>query len=102
MRSATSFDAPDACPLYCGRVISDVNAKAPTPEWMKRRLERSGLRSISALVDITNYVMLESGQPLHAFDNAKLNGAIHARLAQKGERIQLLNEQSSNCRTMSC
>jgi phenylalanyl-tRNA synthetase beta chain len=88
------LDAPDACPLYCGRVISDVNAKAPTPEWMKRRLERSGLRSISALVDITNYVMLELGQPLHAFDNAKLNGAIHARLARKGERIQLLNEQS--------
>jgi phenylalanyl-tRNA synthetase beta chain len=88
------LDAPDACPLYCGRVISDVNAKAPTPEWMKRRLERSGLRSISALVDITNYVMLELGQPLHAFDNAKLNGAIHARLAKKGERIQLLNEQS--------
>jgi len=88
------LDAPDACPLYCGRVISDVDAKAATPEWMKRRLERSGLRSISALVDITNYVMLELGQPLHAFDNAKLNGAIHARLAKKGERIQLLNEQS--------
>ncbi len=87
------LDAPDACPLYCGRVIAGVDAKAPTPEWMRRRLERSGLRSISALVDITNYVMLEMGQPLHAFDNAKLDGAIHARLAQAGEKILLLNEQ---------
>ncbi len=88
------LDAPEACPLYCGRIISGVNAKTPTPEWMKRRLERSGIRSISALVDITNYVMLELGQPLHAFDNAKLTGAIHARLARPGENIQLLNEQT--------
>ena len=88
------LDAPDACPLYCGRVIAGVDAKAPTPEWMKRRLERSGIRSISALVDITNYVMLETGQPLHAFDNEKLAGAIHARLARPGEKILLLNEQT--------
>jgi len=88
------LDAPEACPLYCGRVISGVNAKAPTPEWMKRCLERSGIRSISALVDITNYVMLELGQPLHAFDNAKLEGAIHARLAAPQEKILLLNEQT--------
>ena len=86
------LDAPEACPLYFGRVIAGVNAKAATPDWMKRRLERSGLRSISALVDITNYVMLELGQPLHAFDNTKLDGAIHARLARDGEKIQLLNE----------
>ena len=88
------LDAADACPLYCGRVISGVNARAATPEWMKRRLERSGIRSISALVDITNYVMLEQGQPLHAFDNTKLEGAIHARMARAGEEIQLLNEQT--------
>ncbi len=88
------LDAPEACPLYCGRVITDVNARAETPEWMKRRLERSGIRSISALVDITNYVMLEVGQPLHAFDNKKLEGAIHARMAQAGEKILLLNEQT--------
>lgn len=88
------LDAPDACARYCGRVISGVNAKAATPDWMKRRLERSGIRSISALVDVTNYVMLELGQPLHAFDNTKLNGAIHARMAQPGETLLLLNEQT--------
>ena len=88
------LDAPEACPLYCGRVIAGVDARAATPDWMKRRLERSGIRSISALVDITNYVMLELGQPLHAFDNTKLEGAIHARLAKADEKIQLLNEQT--------
>ncbi len=88
------LDAPDACPRYCGRVIAGVDAKAPTPEWMKRRLERSGIRPISSLVDITNYVMLELGQPLHAFDNAKLEGAVHARMARAGETLLLLNEQT--------
>ena len=88
------LDAPDACPLYCGRVIAGVDARAPTPEWMKRRIERSGLRAISALVDITNFVMLELGQPLHAFDNSTLDGAIHARMARPGEEIVLLNEQT--------
>lgn len=88
-------DAPEACPRYCGRVIAGVNAKATTPVWMRRRLERSGLRSISAVVDITNYVLLELGQPLHAFDLAKLNGDIQVRMATKGENIALLNEQTA-------
>ncbi|MDQ5947190.1 MAG: phenylalanyl-tRNA synthetase beta chain, partial [Pseudomonadota bacterium] len=88
------LDAPQACPRYCGRIVSGVNAKAPTPEWMKRRIERSGVRAISALVDITNYVMLELGQPLHAFDNNKLSGTIHARMATPGEKLLLLNEQT--------
>jgi phenylalanyl-tRNA synthetase beta chain len=88
------LDAPQACPRYCGRVVMGLNAKAPTPEWMKRRIERSGIRAISSLVDITNYVMLELGQPLHAFDNAKLSGAIHARMAKPGEKLLLLNEQT--------
>ncbi len=92
-RRSIVLEAPEACPLYCGRVIHGVNARALTPEWMKRRLERSGIRSISALVDITNYVMLELGQPLHAFDNTQLEGTIHARMAHAGEKIQLLNEQ---------
>ena len=90
------LDAPAACPLYCGRIIQGVDAKAPTPEWMKRRLERSGIRAISALVDVTNYVMLELGQPLHAFDNAKLSGVVHARMARPGEKLLLLNEQTVN------
>lgn len=89
-----ALGAPQACPRYCGRVIAGVNAKAPTPGWMMRRLERSGIRPISALVDITNYVMLELGQPLHAFDNGKIDGTIHARMAKAGEQILLLNEQT--------
>ncbi len=88
------LDAPAACPRYCGRIVRGVNAKAATPEWLKRRLERCGVRSISALVDVTNYVMLELGQPLHAFDDAKLSGAIHVRYPQAGERLLLLNGQT--------
>ena len=88
------LDAPEKCPRYCGRVISGVNAKASTPGWMKDRLKRAGLRPIHALVDITNYVMLELGQPLHAFDNAHLSGAIHVRLPRPGEELLLLNEQA--------
>ena len=86
-------DAVAACPLYTGRVISGVNAKAVTPAWMVRRLERSGLRCISALVDVTNYVLLEMGQPLHAFDLNKLDGGIEVRFARSGEKLRLLNEQ---------
>ena len=91
---AVVLDAPTACPLYYGRIVKGVDAKAPTPEWIKRRLERSGIRAISALVDITNYVMLELGQPLHAFDNTRLEGRVHARMAQPEEKLLLLNEQT--------
>jgi len=83
---------PDACPLYSGRIIRGINPDIETPLWMKQRLERSGLRSINAVVDITNYVLLETGQPMHAFDLAKLDGDIHVRYAKSGEPIQLLNE----------
>ncbi|MDR2166048.1 MAG: phenylalanine--tRNA ligase subunit beta [Zoogloeaceae bacterium] len=93
-RRAVRLDAPAACPRYCGRVIEDVDARAPTPEWMRRRLERSGVRCISALVDVTNYVLLELGQPLHAFDAQKLSRAIHVRTARSGEQLRLLNEQT--------
>jgi phenylalanyl-tRNA synthetase beta chain len=85
--------AAAACPRYSGRVIAGVNAAAVTPAWMVKRLERCGLRSISALVDVTNYVLLELGQPLHAFDLNKLNGDIEVRFARAGESLRLLNEQ---------
>jgi len=88
------LDAPQACPRYCGRIVRGVNAKAPTPDWMKQRIERCGVRSISILVDVTNYVMLELGQPLHAFDDAELQGAIHVRYPVAGEQLLLLNEQT--------
>ena len=88
-----TLTAPEACPRYAGRVVKHVNQAAATPDWMKQRLERSGVRSISAIVDITNYVLLELGQPMHAFDLAKLNGNIQVRFAQAGETLKLLNEK---------
>jgi phenylalanyl-tRNA synthetase beta chain len=86
-------DETNACPRYCGRLITGVKAQTKTPDWIMRRLERSGLRSISAIVDITNYVLLEIGQPLHAFDAAKLQGDIRVRFANKNEKLTLLNQQ---------
>lgn len=94
-RLEVKIDAPAACPLYTGRLIQGVDASAATPDWMVSRLERGGVRSISAIVDITNYVLLEMGQPLHAFDAAKLQGGIDVRLARPGERLELLNQQQA-------
>ena len=83
----------EGCPRYLGRVIKNVNTKAATPAWMERALARSGIRQHSILVDITNYVLMELGQPLHAFDGAKVQGAVHVRQATAGEKLVLLNEQ---------
>jgi phenylalanyl-tRNA synthetase beta chain len=85
---------PEGCGRFTGRVIRGVDAKAATPQWMKDRLERAGQRSISALVDVTNYVMLELGRPLHVYDLDKLKGTIDVRWGRKGEKVLLLNEQT--------
>ncbi|HRF44465.1 MAG TPA: phenylalanine--tRNA ligase subunit beta [Candidatus Competibacteraceae bacterium] len=82
---------PAACPRYVGRVIRNVNPTAETPLWMKERLRRVGIRSLGPLVDITNYVMLELGQPMHAFDLNRLTGGIEVRYARPGDRLELLN-----------
>jgi len=82
------------CGRFAGRVLSNVNAAAPTPAWMRERLERAGQRSISALVDVTNYVMLELGRPLHVYDLDKLSGGIDVRFGHKGERVKLLNDMT--------
>ena len=83
--------APDLCGRFAGRVIRSVNAKASTPAWMRERLEKSGQRSITALVDISNYVMLEAGRPTHVFDLDKVHGGLEVRWAKKGESLKLLN-----------
>ena len=88
---AVQLQAGAACPRYCGRVIEDLDARAPTPLWIAERLRRAGLRPVSAIVDVANYVMLELGQPLHAFDNAALDGDIIVRPAKSGEAMRLLD-----------
>ncbi|WP_280568902.1 phenylalanine--tRNA ligase subunit beta [Chromohalobacter sp. 296-RDG] len=86
-------ESPVKCPRYAGRIIRGVDVSASTPLWMTERLRRSGVRAIDPIVDVTNYVMLELGQPMHAFDLARLNDAIVVREAQDGERLTLLDGQ---------
>jgi phenylalanyl-tRNA synthetase beta chain len=83
--------APDACPRFAGCIVRGIDNRAPTPLWMRERLRRAGLRSISPVVDVTNYVMLELGQPMHAYDLGKLKSGITVRLARAGEAIGLLD-----------
>ena len=85
------ISAPDLCGRFSGRVIRGVNARAKSPAWMVERLERSGQRSISALVDISNYVMLELGRPSHVFDLDKIHGRMDVRWGKPGESLKLLN-----------
>ena len=85
-----------ACPRFAGRVIRNIEPNATSPIWMTERLRRSGLRPIHPVVDVTNYVMLELGQPLHAYDLRLLNGAIRPRFAKKGEKVTLLDGKELN------
>lgn len=89
-------EAPEVCPTYFATKIVGIDATAKTPIWMKERLRRSGVRSISLPVDVTNYVMLECGQPLHAFDAQKLQGDICIRFAYPQETLELLNGLTIN------
>ena len=86
--------APEACPRYLGRVIRGADPAADTPLWMQEKLRRGGIRSLGPAVDVTNYVLLELGQPTHAFDLDRLSGGIEVRYAEAGERLTLLDERS--------
>ncbi len=90
----TSVSNTQACPKYLTRAIKGINNTVKTPKWMADKLTRSGQQVHSPVVDITNYVLLELGQPMHAFDLEKINGAIEVRNAKAGETIELLNESS--------
>ncbi|WP_448549959.1 phenylalanine--tRNA ligase subunit beta [Thalassotalea fusca] len=96
------LSADDACPRYLGRVIKNIDVNAKTPLWMVEKLRRCGVRSIDPVVDITNYVLLELGHPMHAFDLAKIDGGIDVRLAKADEKLVLLdeNEVSLNAKTL--
>ena len=96
------ISAADACPRYLGRVIRNISLDAESPLWMQEKLRRSGLRSIDPIVDVTNYVLMELGQPMHAFDYAKLAGHIDVRMAEESEKITLLDgkEVTMNAETL--
>ncbi|PKG81679.1 phenylalanine--tRNA ligase subunit beta [Colwellia sp. 75C3] len=89
---AINIEAVEACPRYLGRVIKGINPNATTPLWMVEKLRRCGTRSIDPVVDVTNYILLELGHPMHAFDLAKLDGGINVRFANKDEKLTLLDE----------
>ena len=95
-------DATDACPRYLSRVVKNINVQAATPLWMKEKLRRCGIRSIDPVVDVTNYVLLELGQPMHAFDLDRIDGGIVVRMAQQDEALTLLdgNEVKLNSDTL--
>lgn len=93
-----TLKAPEACPVYAGRIVRNVNVKAETPLWMVERLRRGGIRALNPVVDVTNYVLLELGQPMHAFDLAKLSDGIVVRMAEEEEMLELLDGQTVKLR----
>ncbi len=98
-KASIEVTAADACPRYLGRIVKGVNVKAETPLWMVEKLRRGGIRSIDPVVDITNYVLLELGQPMHAFDLAQVEGGIRVRMAEEGEKLTLLDGQEVELNT---
>jgi phenylalanyl-tRNA synthetase beta chain len=94
---SVELEAPQHCPRYVGRLVSGIDPGARTPLWMQEKLRRCGLRPISPVVDVTNYVMMELGQPMHGFDFDKLEGGIRVRLAEPGEKLALLDQSEVEC-----
>lgn len=94
-----AVEAKEACPRYLGRLVKGINVSAPTPLWMKEKLRRCGIRSIDAVVDVTNYVLLELGQPMHAFDSDRLEGGIVVRMAKESETLVLLDGNEAKLST---
>lgn len=93
-KPSIELQAPEACSRYIGRIVKGINVKAQTPLWMVEKLRRSGIRSIDPIVDVTNYVLIELGQPMHAFDLSKVDSAnIIVRMAKQDEELTLLDEQ---------
>ena len=90
---SVKLEAGKDCPRYLGRVLKGINPNATSPLWLEEKLRRSGIRSLGPVVDVTNFVLLELGQPMHAFDLSKIKGSIHARYANENEKLTLLNEQ---------
>ncbi|MDJ0779874.1 MAG: phenylalanine--tRNA ligase subunit beta [Gammaproteobacteria bacterium] len=91
------LEAGEHCPRYAGRIIRGIDPRASTPMWMQEKLRRCGLRPISPVVDVTNYVMMELGQPMHGFDFDRLSGGIRVRLAEAGEKVALLDQSEVEC-----
>ncbi len=99
---SVEIQAPEYCPRYLGRVIRNIDINAPSPAWMVEKLRRSGLRSIDPVVDVTNFMLIEQGQPMHAFDLNKLKGGIVVRYANEGEELALLDDQEVKLQGNTC
>lgn len=93
-----NIDARESCPRYVGRIIKGIDVSRPSPLWLQEKLRRCGIRSIDAVVDVTNYLLLELGQPMHAFDLEKLQGGIIVRKAEQDESLELLDGQTISLR----
>ena len=101
-RYRVRVEAPDGCPVFVTRTVTGFDPTAPTPRWIARRVQLAGMRPISLAVDVTNYVMLELGQPIHGYDGDKLAGPIVVRRATEGEQLTTLDGVTRSCRPRTC